>query len=227
MSSFGTYSKFGAGSAVNTAFGLGTTFGLGLGLFFLSDSWFDFGLYMVFHSFFHLWEYSYVAMFHPRELTTDSFLINHSQLFYIAWVVAWCEYLLESWLFPSIKGIRLLIFLGFVVCLLGQGIRTLSMYTAGTNFHHLVREEKEKGHKLVTFGIYQYLRHPAYFGWFYWAVGLQLILCNPLSFVLYAFAAWRFFEDRIREEERTLVEFFADDYVRYRAQTPVGIPFIS
>ncbi len=40
------------------------------------------------------------------------------------------------------------------------------VYTAGSNFHHRIRTEKEKDHHLVTFGIYKYLRHPAYFGWY-------------------------------------------------------------
>lgn len=39
---------------------------------------------------------------------------------------------------------RLFVYLGFLVALAGQAIRTLAMYTAGSNFHHLIREEREK-----------------------------------------------------------------------------------
>jgi len=217
---------FGQGTVVLTAYGLGAAFGLGLGLAFMSDMW-DFGLYMAFHSFFHLWEYMYVALFHSNELSFNSFLLNHSPAFYFAWGILWTEYLGESLIWPGMKGNVLFVIIGFLLCFGGQTIRTLAMYTAGTNFHHQIREEKEKGHKLVTFGVYQYLRHPAYFGWFWWSIGLPILVCNPISLIVFAYASWRFFSDRIPDEESTLIQFFGDDYKRYTAQTPVGIPFIK
>src|SRR4051812_31669288 len=48
-------------------------------------------------------------------------------------------------------------------------------------------------------------RHPSYVGWFYWSVGTQLLLCNPLCTVLYGLAAWAFFKDRIPYEEALLL----------------------
>lgn len=65
-------------SSVLIAFSLGVTFGIGTCLIFLSKTWIDFGIYMIFlrfsklinffflkkKSFFHLWEYVYVALFH-------------------------------------------------------------------------------------------------------------------------------------------------------------------
>jgi hypothetical protein len=41
------------------------------------------------------------------------------------------------------------------------------------------------------------LRHPSYFGWFWWAISIPILLANPLSFVAYCYAAWSFFADRI------------------------------
>lgn len=43
----------------------------------------------------------------------------------------------------------------------------------------------------------RYLRHPSYFGWFWWCVGTQCLLCNPLCILAYAVAAWDFFRKRI------------------------------
>ncbi len=40
------------------------------------------------------------------------------------------------------------------------------------------------------------LRHPSYFGWFYWSVGTQILLGNPVCSVLYTYAAWSFFHKR-------------------------------
>ncbi|KAH9999277.1 hypothetical protein BJV77DRAFT_959223 [Russula vinacea] len=61
---------------------------------------------------------------------------------------------------------------------------------------------------------------------FYWALGTQLVLQNPLSFGVYFMLLMRFFSSRIRAEERALVSFFGDDYVSYRNQVGTGIPFI-
>jgi len=101
------------------------------------------------------------------------------------------------------------------------------MWTAGSHFHHFVREQREKKHRLVTSGIYSILRHPAYFGWFYWSVGTQVLLSNPLGLLAYAYVSWRFFYNRIPFEEATLVRFFGADYVAYRQRTSIGIPGIA
>lgn len=39
---------------------------------------------------------------------------------------------------------------------------------------------------MVTSGMYTYLRHPGYFGWFLWSVGTQVLLCNPICAVAFA-----------------------------------------
>lgn len=64
---------------------------------------------------------------------------------------------------------------------------------------------KKDDHVLVTSGIYQRVRHPSYFGFFYWALGTQLVLGNSFSFFAYAAALWRFFSHRVlRESFRTM-----------------------
>jgi protein-S-isoprenylcysteine O-methyltransferase len=72
----------------------------------------------------------------------------------------------------------------------------------------------------------RYLRHPSYFGWFYWSVGTQLALCNPVCTLAYAYAAWTFFRGRIPYEESLLVDFYGAEYVQYAQRTPIGIPGI-
>jgi len=217
----------GAGRAVLLAFILGSGFTLGCCLAIVSDNYVDLGLYIMFHTFFHMWEYIYVALFQPSELSANSFLLNHSPEFYIAGILAGSEFIIESWLFPGMKGSYIFTRVGFLIAFCGQAIRTLAMWTAGSNFHHLVREEKGKDQVLVTFGIYSYLRHPAYFGWFWWSIGVQILLTNPICIFLWGYAAWRFFNERIQDEEATLIKFFGNDYIQYRARTPVGIPLIK
>ena len=82
-------------------------------------------------------------------------------------------------------------------------------------------------HRLVTTGVYSVLRHPSYCGWFWWSLGTQVLLANPVCLFLYALLSWRFFRDRIPFEEATLGAFYPREYPSYRARTHVGTPFIS
>jgi len=100
------------------------------------------------------------------------------------------------------------------------------MIQAATNFSHAVAFRKRDSHVLVTDGVYAWFRHPSYAGFFYWALGTQLVLQNPVSFMLYALVMWRFFYRRTRAEEGALIKFFGDQYVQYRKRVGTKIPFI-
>ena len=41
-------------------------------------------------------------------------------------------------------------------------------------------------------------RHPSYFCFFYWAMGTQIALANPVSTLVFAIVLWRFFNRRIK-----------------------------
>ena len=73
---------------------------------------------------------------------------------------------------------------------------------------------------------YHYFRHPSYVGYFYWAIGTQILLCNPISFSLYVYAAWKFFSKRIPYEESTLLNQYGTMYAEYMKRTWIGIPWI-
>lgn len=81
--------------------------------------------------------------------------------------------------------------------ILGQTTRSMAMARAGSNFNHTVQMHKREGHELVTGGIYGLLRHPSYFGFWWWGLGTQVILGNGVCLVGYAIVLWRFFRDRI------------------------------
>lgn len=59
------------------------------------------------------------------------------------------------------------------------------------------------------------------------AVCWQVLLCNPICVVGYALASWRFFRERIEEEEITLIHFFGEEYLEYKRKVPSGLPFIK
>ena len=55
-----------------------------------------------------------------------------------------------------------------------------------------------------------------------------VVLCNPVCFVLYTIATYKFFEDRIPDEESLLFHFFGDEYAEYKKAVPrSGIPFVD
>lgn len=58
-------------------------------------------------------------------------------------------------------------------------------------------------------------------------MGTQVVLLNPISALLFSFAAFKFFTDRIPYEEFHLVKFFGLDYIYYAKKVPTRMPFIS
>nr|CAG4650444.1 EOG090X0CFU [Sida crystallina] len=184
------------------------------------------GWYICIMAFFHFSEFLVTSLIRPQNLSTDSFLLNHSKAYGIAALVSWLEYLVELCIIPTLKGLYWPSIIGIALCIGGEIIRKVAMLTAGSNFDHLIRLNREEKHQLVTSGIYSWCRHPSYVGWFYWSVGTQLVLCNPLCTLAYSLVSWRFFSERIFEEEITLLNFFGDDYEAYQQTVPTGLPFI-
>ncbi|XP_061758361.1 protein-S-isoprenylcysteine O-methyltransferase-like [Nerophis ophidion] len=212
--------------AVRACF-LGVTFGCGLIISCTETTWTHFGWYMCSLAFFHYSEYLVTAIINPRSLSLDSFLLNHSVEYTLAAVSSWLEFTLEMLTFPALKQLTWLSVAGLLMVLCGEALRKSAMLTAGSNFNHIVQNEKAHSHVLVTSGVYAFFRHPSYVGWFYWSVGTQVLLCNPICTLGYTIASWRFFRERIEEEEISLINFFAEDYVEYKKRVPTGLPFIS
>lgn len=71
------------------------------------------------------------------------------------------------------------------------------------------------------------VRHPSYVGFFYWAVGSQLLLSNIVSTIGFMYVLGRFFRNRIIHEEAYLKRFFGKDYLVYMARVGSGLPFLG
>ncbi|CAE8636079.1 unnamed protein product [Polarella glacialis] len=150
----------------------------------------------------------------------------------IAMVAALAEFWMEQAVLsnflmtPRAVSVALLS-LGSILSFSGWACRTAALFTAQSNFTHLLAWQKEPSHRLVTAGVYRLCRHPGYVGWFMWSVSTQLVLGNIICLAAYAVVSWRFFAGRIPHEEAMLVEFFGDQYLEYAEQVPCGIPGIS
>jgi protein-S-isoprenylcysteine O-methyltransferase len=161
-----------------------------------------------------------------------AFVLDHSVEYGVAFAISVAEFLLESWLVPSLKHAAWVVpvsLVGAALACIGLAIRFVAVATAGDSFSHLVEiEERRPTHSLVQHGIYAFCRHPAYAGWWLYAVSMQLVLLNPISAPLFAYAATRFFRTRLDIEEPALLKFFGAEYVHYARRVPLGtgIPFV-
>lgn len=182
------------------------------------------GFYLLLLSTFHFTEYFVTSLTNPSTLTISSFLIDQSSAYVFAISTSFIEYLLEAYLFSDFKKFNIISMIGLIVAILGEVIRKLAMFTAGKNFSHTIKQVKSSEHKLVTHGIYSHFRHPSYAGWFYWAIGSQIMLMNPVCVILFTVTSYKFFKDRIVYEEKLLVDFFSDDYKAYRERVGLRMP---
>ena len=198
-------------------------------------------------SLFHFLEFWTTARFNLPAVRASSFLLFSNGVSYnVAHTLATIEIVVSKF-FPWYQSLLVSpysIIIGVALILIGQMVRSIAMAQAGTNFNHTPQKFRKDGHELVTRGVYARLRHPAYFGFFWWALGTQVVVGNKICFVGYLFALWNFFHRRIRgmakimhtimpsainmsaAEEITLVDFFDKDYEEFRKRTGTGIPFI-
>lgn len=213
-----------------TAFVLGIIGGISIPFLFKINFW-SLPMYIIFISFFHFFEYYITARFQPDKVTVESFVIRNGNAYFFAHSIALIEYLIEYYFYSNFKLNNSFIFnfikfSGLILTIFGQFLRSGAMITAGESFSHIIAQNKLANHKLITFGIYKYFRHPSYVGFFYWALGTQLLLLNPISTLLFIVLLYKFFSSRIIYEEHKLIEFFGDEYIKYSQTTPVGIPFL-
>ncbi|KAK4138333.1 ICMT-domain-containing protein [Trichocladium antarcticum] len=215
--------------ALGSAFALGVAGTLALVLHTPSPLW-RLPFFAAALALFHFLEFWTTAAYNTRAAETSSFLLTSNWPGYaIAHTFASLECLASTLLWPGatwlpFPGARAV--LGVALVAVGQAVRTVAMVRAGRSFNHLVQHRRNSGHVLVTGGIYGWLRHPSYFGFFWWALGTQLAMGNAASLVGFAVVMWQFFSGRIRREEESLVRFFGAEYVEYRRRVGTLIPFV-
>ena len=152
---------------------------------------------------FHFLEYYVTARHNPAIANISAFLLSQNGLAYnVAHTLAFAECTVSNTLFPNWNILPewaqiAVLGVGLLALLVGQATRSVAMAQAGSNFNHTVQMQKKSGHELVTNGIYAWLRHPSYFGFWWWGLGTQMVLGNGICFVGYVVVLWKFFKDRI------------------------------
>ena len=101
------------------------------------------------------------------------------------------------------------------------------VFTAAFTLHRFYSSTLiiRKDHKLIQHGIYKYVRHPIYFGTTLVFLGLPLCVGSLFGFAIMALVI-PLFLNRIRMEEKLLIEEFGAEYERYRETSKKLIPFL-
>jgi protein-S-isoprenylcysteine O-methyltransferase Ste14 len=113
--------------------------------------------------------------------------------------------------------------LGFLLYTAGGILRLAPVFVLGRRFSGLVAIQPE--HRLVTSGLYGFIRHPSYLGLFALALGWGLAFRSGVG-VIIAVLMLVVVLARIDSEERLLSESFGAEYDAYRARTWRLIPYV-
>ncbi len=199
------------GAGIGLHWTLADSFGGGLGPFVLC------------FSAFHLTEFFATLVWRRRQLSMASFAFN-GRAYALAVTAGLVEYGLEAALWepwsltPTVRTV------GLLLVTLGMGIRIWAMVTARDSFNHIVQTALSDDHRLVESGPYRWLRHPSYTGYYWYAIGTQVALLNPVVVGLYAVALAMFFRHRIAAEEAVLLRHFGARYQAFRSRRRLLIP---
>jgi protein-S-isoprenylcysteine O-methyltransferase Ste14 len=136
----------------------------------------------------------------------------------LIWVVSpafsFAEYSLRPW--PLGAG---------VLCLAG-GLWLFHRSHSDLGTYWSVTLELRENHRLITQGVYRYVRHPMYAAFFLYSIGQALVVPNWLVGPSYLVAFGTLFALRIGAEERMMLETFGEEYARYMTKTKLLVPGI-
>jgi protein-S-isoprenylcysteine O-methyltransferase Ste14 len=112
--------------------------------------------------------------------------------------------------------------LGIAVLFTGNAVFFAAHKALGKNWSGTL--DIKENHSLVTNGIYNYIRHPMYLGFYLLAIGVFLSSANwllglaTLGFTTYLFLS------RVDDEEKMMIDTFGDSYRQYMNRTGRLLP---
>ena len=112
--------------------------------------------------------------------------------------------------------------LGVVLILLALFVFWRSHADLGLNWSPSLEIRTE--HKLITNGIFGYIRHPMYASQWIWVIAQPLLLQNWLAGFLNLLVFILFYTLRVRAEEKMMLDTFGDEYREYMNKTGAVFP---
>lgn len=113
---------------------------------------------------------------------------------------------------------------GFVVVAAGLAIRLIAKRTLDAHFTYTVKIIEN--HRLITGGIYRFIRHPSYLGQSMIFLGCGLAFSNWMAVLFLFVPSFVAGFYRMAVEEKALTGHFADRYRDYMKRTWRLIPFV-
>jgi protein-S-isoprenylcysteine O-methyltransferase len=110
------------------------------------------------------------------------------------------------------------------ILITGTALRWFSVYYLGKEFN--VNVAIIEGHRLVTRGPYQHIRHPSYTGLLLIFLGLGIHSNNIVGILALSLPVLWAICNRIGVEELAMQAFFGVEYTMYREQTRKLIPCV-
>lgn len=104
-------------------------------------------------------------------------------------------------------------FTGFCIGILGDAIFLISVVCMKDSWRAGIPDQDKT--KLVTDGIYQFSRNPAFLGFDLMYIGMFLICCNVLTGIFTLFAM-TMLHLQILQEEKFMGQTFGEDYLAYK-----------
>lgn len=128
--------------------------------------------------------------------------------------------------YTATAGIKFSIWnvIGAVLLIGGTVLRLYAIRTLGRYFTATVQIKEQ--HKIITAGPYKFLRHPSYTGAFIAMLGCALLLQSIAGLLVFGIAMLYVYCLRIETEEKTLIQNFGDEYLKYSRHTWKMFPLI-
>lgn len=162
-------------------------------------------------------------------------LVNHhysdKQIFFfvLIYYLILCLFVYQSvfTLLPLLsQNNRLVItIVGYILFLSGFFVSVVALKQLGPAWTAMAFYRIKANQKLITKGIYKYIRHPIYLSIILQAVGYELIV-NSWLFLIFAIVLFLTISFHINKEEKMLTEYWKDKYVKYSLKTKRLVPMI-
>jgi protein-S-isoprenylcysteine O-methyltransferase Ste14 len=121
------------------------------------------------------------------------------------------------WPLAGVRGAGVVNAMGGVLCAAGLTLRYVSRKTLGRFF--TIGVVKQEGHTVVQNGPYRHLRHPGYFGFVLFYLGLPLLVGNWLGLAVLSLPALVVLILLVGVEDRQLAEKLGEPYREYQRRT--------
>jgi protein-S-isoprenylcysteine O-methyltransferase Ste14 len=118
----------------------------------------------------------------------------------------------------------ILTLVGFLCLFLSLRLFRLTHKALGKMWSHSL--DLREGHKLVTTGIYEKVRHPMYTAFWMWAIGAAFLLPNWVAGLSGIIGFGMLYFLRVNQEEKLMLSEFGEEYEAYMKRTKRVIPGI-